>query len=166
MDKTSFTVLPYYSGNEYNVEPKNVENHTILLGNANKYLFCYTKCFYNINHLFVGHYQLNQELNTGIPRITGNTDSIIYYHNMSGYNYSNKQTSTISTQTPHSLDSWFIVQILGDNAGIKLFMIGITLLMSLMFWYLRKEVRQLFLISISFCLLKHLKILSDERFEE
>ncbi|CAH1726019.1 serine/threonine-protein kinase/endoribonuclease IRE2 [Aphis gossypii] len=121
LDKTSFSVLPYYSGNEYNVEPKNVENHTILLG----------------------HYQLNQELNTGIPRITGNTDSIIYYHNMSGYNYSNKQTSTISTQTPHSLDSWFIVQILGDNAGIKLFMIGITLLMSLMFWYLRKEMKGL-----------------------
>jgi len=85
---------------------------------------------------------------------------------MSGYNYSNKQTSTISTQTPHSLDSWLIVQILGDNAGIKLFMVGITLVMSLMFWYLRKEVRQLFLISISFYLLKHLKILSDERFEE
>lgn len=63
---------------------------------------------------------------------------------MSGYNYSSKQTSTISTQTPQSLDSWLIVQILGDNAGIKLFMIGITLLMSLMFWYLRKEVRQLF----------------------
>jgi len=166
LDKTSFSVLPYYSGNEYNVEPKNVENHTILLGNANKYLFCFTKCFYNINHLFVGHYQLNQELNTGILRITGNTDSIIYYHNMSGYNYSNKQTSTISTQTSHSLDPWLIVQILGDNAGIKLFMVGITLLMSLMFWYLRKEVRQLFLISISFYLLKHLKILSDERFEE
>jgi len=36
LDKTSFSVLPYYSGNEYNVEPKNVENHTILLGNANK----------------------------------------------------------------------------------------------------------------------------------
>lgn len=85
---------------------------------------------------------------------------------MSGYNYSNKQTSTISTQTSHSLDPWLIVQILGDNAGIKLFMVGITLLMSLMFWYLRKEVRQLFLISISFYLLKHLKILSDERFEE
>jgi hypothetical protein len=76
---------------------------------------------------------------------------------MSGYNYSSKQTSTISTQTPQSLDSWLIVQILGDNAGIKLFMIGITLLMSLMFWYLRKEVRQLFFISISFYLLKQLK---------
>lgn len=63
---------------------------------------------------------------------------------MSGYNYSNKQTSTISTQTPQFLDSWSIVQILGDNAGIKLFMVGITLLMSLMFWYLRKEVRQLY----------------------
>lgn len=36
LDKTSFSVLPYYSGNDYNVEPKNVENHTILLGNANK----------------------------------------------------------------------------------------------------------------------------------
>lgn len=33
LDKTSFSVLPYYSGNNYNVEPKNVENHTILLGN-------------------------------------------------------------------------------------------------------------------------------------
>jgi len=85
---------------------------------------------------------------------------------MSGYNYSSKQTSTISTQTPQSLDSWLIVQILGDNAGIKLFMVGITLLMSLMFWYLRKEVRQLFLIPISFDLLKHLNYLLDERFEE
>lgn len=91
---------------------------------------------------FLGHYQLNQELNTGIPRITGNTDSIIYYHNMSGYNYSGKQTSTIST--PLSLDSWIYVQMLGENAGIKLFMIWITLLMSVMFWYLRKEVIQLF----------------------
>lgn len=35
LDKTSFSVLPYYSGNEYNVEPKNVENYTILLGNVN-----------------------------------------------------------------------------------------------------------------------------------
>ncbi|VVC31730.1 PUB domain,Pyrrolo-quinoline quinone beta-propeller repeat,Protein kinase domain,Serine/threonine- [Cinara cedri] len=121
LDKTSFSVLPYYSGNEYNVEPKNVENHTILLG----------------------HYQLNQELNTGTPRITGNTDSIIYYHNMSGYNYSNKQTSTISTQTPQFLDSWFIVQMFGENAGIKLFMVWITLLMSFMFWYLRKEMKGL-----------------------
>jgi len=63
---------------------------------------------------------------------------------MSGYNYSNKQTSTISTQTPQSLDSWNIIQMLGENASIKLFMIWITLLMSLMFWYLRKEVRQVF----------------------
>lgn len=85
---------------------------------------------------------------------------------MSGYNYSSKQTSTISTQTPQSLDSWLIVQMLGDNAGIKLFMVGITLLMSLMFWYLRKEVRQLFLIPISFDLLKTFKLLLDERFEE
>lgn len=52
LDKTSFSVLPYYSGNNYNVEPQNVENHTILLGNANKKLFYLTKCFYNINHLF------------------------------------------------------------------------------------------------------------------
>lgn len=52
LDKTSFAVLPYYSGNNYNVEPQNVENHTILLGNANKKLFYLTKCFYNINHLF------------------------------------------------------------------------------------------------------------------
>lgn len=140
LDKTSFSVLPYYSGNEYNVEPKNVENHTILLGNANKKIFCFTKCFYNINYLFLGHYQLNQESNTDIPRITGNTDKIIYYHNMSGYNYSSKQTSTISTQTPQSLDTWSFIQILGENAGIKLFMVWITLLMSLMFWYLRKEV--------------------------
>jgi len=85
---------------------------------------------------------------------------------MSGYNYSSKQTSTISTQTPQSLDSWLIVQILGDNAGIKLFMVGLTLLMSLMFWYLRKEVRQLFLILISFDFLKHLNLFLDERFEE
>ncbi|XP_050421955.1 serine/threonine-protein kinase/endoribonuclease ire-1 [Adelges cooleyi] len=122
LDKTSFSVLPYYSGNDFNVEPKNVENHTILLG----------------------HYQLSQDSNTGIPRITGNTDSIIYYHNMSGYNYSNKQqTSTISTQTPQSLENGFIVQILGENAGIKVFMVWITLLMSLMFWYLKKEMKGL-----------------------
>jgi len=143
LDKTSFSVLPYYSGNEYNVEPKNVENHTILLGNANnnkKYIFCFNKCFYNINLLYLGHYQLNQESNRNIPRITGNTDSIIYYQNMSGYNYSNKQSNTIFTQTPQFLDTWYFFQILGENAGIKLFMIWITLLMSLMFWYLRKEV--------------------------
>jgi len=85
---------------------------------------------------------------------------------MSGYNYSSKQTNTISTQTPQALDSWFIIQVLGDNAGIKLFMVGITLLMSLMFWYLRKEVRQLFLIPISIVLLKILNLLLDERFEE
>lgn len=85
---------------------------------------------------------------------------------MSEYNYSSKQTSTISTQTPQPLDSWLIIQILGDNAGIKLFMVGITLLMSLMFWYLRKEVRQLFLIPFSFDLLKHLNLLLDERFEK
>lgn len=143
LDKTSFSVLPYYSGNEYIVEPKNVENHTILLGNVHKKLFCFAKCFYNINHHFLGHYQLNQELNTGIPRITGNTESIIYYHNMSGYNYSSKQTSTITAPTPQSLDSWFIVQMFGENAGIKLFMVWITLLMTVMFWYLRKEVRRL-----------------------
>lgn len=59
---------------------------------------------------------------------------------MSGYNYSSKQTNTISTQTPQFLDTWSFVQILGENAGIKLFMVWITLLMSLMFWYLRKEV--------------------------
>lgn len=65
---------------------------------------------------------------------------------MSGYNYSNnKQTSTISTQTSQSLDSWIIFEMLGENAGIKLFMVWITLLMSLMFWYLKKEVRQLYL---------------------
>lgn len=81
-------------------------------------------------------------MNTGIPRITGNTDSIIYYHNMSGYNYSSKQTNTISTQTPQSMDSWLSMQMLGENAGIKLFMVWITMLMSVMFWYLRKEVRQ------------------------
>jgi len=85
---------------------------------------------------------------------------------MSGYNYSSKQTSTISSQTPKFFDSWLIVQILGDNAGIKLFMVVITLLMSLMFWYLRKEVSQLFLIPISFDFLKHLNLLLDERFEE
>lgn len=96
-----------------------------------------------LRHISLGHYQLNQELNTGIPRITGNTDSIIYYHNMSGYNNSNKQTSTISTQTPQSLSSWIVIQMLGENPGIKLFMVWITLLMSAMFWYLRKEVIQL-----------------------
>lgn len=85
---------------------------------------------------------------------------------MSGYNYSSKQTSTISTQTPQFFDSWLIVQILGDNAGIKLFMVGITLLMSLMFWYLRKEVSQLFVIPISFDFLKHFNLLLDERFEK
>lgn len=148
LDKTSFSVLPYYSGNEYNVEPKNVENHTILLGNANITQIL----FYQVSpplkstffFFFVGHYQLNQELNTGIPRITGNTDSIIYYHNISGYNYSSKQTSTISTQIPLLMGSWSIAQMLGENTGIKLFMVWITLLMSLMFWYLRKEVRQFF----------------------
>lgn len=85
---------------------------------------------------------------------------------MSGYNYSSKQTSTISTQTPQFFDSWLIFQILGDNAGIKLFMVGITLLMSLMFWYLRKEVSQLFVIPISFDFLKHFNLLLDERFEK
>lgn len=94
--------------------------------------------------MFLGHYQLSQELNTGIPRITGSTDSIIYYHNMSGYNYSNKQTSTLSTQTPQFFNSWVIFQMLGENAGIKLFMVWITLLMSLMFWYLKREVRQFY----------------------
>lgn len=65
---------------------------------------------------------------------------------MSGYNYSNnKQTSTISTQTSQSPDSWIIFEMLGENAGIKLFMVWITLLMSLMFWYLKKEVRQFYI---------------------
>jgi len=46
LDKTSFSVLPYYSGSNYNIEPKNAENHTILLGNANKKKkFCLIKCF-------------------------------------------------------------------------------------------------------------------------
>lgn len=62
---------------------------------------------------------------------------------MSGFNYSSKQTSTISTQTPQTLDLWIVVQMLGENAGIKLFMVWITLLMSVMFWYLRKEVIQI-----------------------
>jgi hypothetical protein len=119
---------------------------------------------YIINHS--GHYQLNQELNTGIPRITGNTDSIIYYHNMSGYNYSNKQTSTISTQTPQYLDTWFIVQMLGDDAGIKLFMIMITLLMSLMFWYLRKEVSQNLVKFCFICFCNNHVLFQDERFKE
>lgn len=65
---------------------------------------------------------------------------------MSGFNYSNnKQTSTISTQTSQSLDSWIIFEMLGENAGIKLFMVWITLLMSLMFWYLKKEVRKIYI---------------------
>lgn len=65
---------------------------------------------------------------------------------MSGFNYSNnKQTSTISTQTSQSLDSWIIFEMLGENAGIKLFMVWITLLMSLMFWYLKKEVRKFYI---------------------
>lgn len=68
---------------------------------------------------------------------------------MSGYNYSNKQTNTISTQTPQSLDSWVIVQMLGENAGIKLFMVWITLLMSVMFWYLKKEVRLILKVILS-----------------
>lgn len=104
--------------------------------------FLFYQMFQQHKSFFLGHYQLNQELNTGIPRITGNTDSIIYYHNMSGLNYSSKQTSPISTQTPQTLDLWIIVQMLGENAGIKLFMVWITLLMSVMFWYLRKEVIQ------------------------
>lgn len=45
LDKTSFSVLPYYSGNEHNVEPKNVENHTILLGNVNKNILFYQMFF-------------------------------------------------------------------------------------------------------------------------
>lgn len=70
---------------------------------------------------------------------------------MSGYNDSAKQTNTIVTQTSYySLDSWVVFQILGENAGIKIFMVWITLLMSLMFWYLKREVRQFLKITICF----------------
>lgn len=52
LDKTSFSVLPYYSGNEFNVEPENVENHTILLGNINKNVLCFSKCFLHYKSFF------------------------------------------------------------------------------------------------------------------